>query len=99
MAALQKLYQEYPFKYILCYGSSGNGQALETVRIFKYILCYGSSAASAAGWQQAADLNTSYVMVHLEHETKDKELSLFKYILCYGSSWKLTPDKVTVSSI
>ena len=53
------------FKYILCYGSSWvSVQENTKYCLFKYILCYGSSSFSAR-FLHNADLNTSYVMVHL----------------------------------
>ena len=53
---------------------------------FKYILCYGSSWEDTGGKSLLANLNTSYVMVHLLKQLEKKILKSFKYILCYGSS-------------
>ena len=53
------------FKYILCYGSSGQSEPTGYGSLFKYILCYGSSKARRENLAMAQNLNTSYVMVHL----------------------------------
>ena len=55
------------FKYILCYSSSEQLEHLAGPHFsFKYILCYGSSFFEKMGRILWIDLNTSYVMVHLE---------------------------------
>ena len=59
---------------------------IETTLEFKYILCYGSSIVGMAAEQYVADLNTSYVMVHLYIAVSNYIWFSFKYILCYGSS-------------